>query len=232
MSANPLYCRLILLAAATALAACVTTNDVAFGRMDTSFPVSASSSYVDAAGRVVSRADYDVAGHELALHLVVEAPILEQTSVRLGLEPDLDAFVRDRGGDAITNLRVETTAIDPGGHGRFAGCLYLSIPTGLLGALVTGLGVISFVSPKTSGESSAGAFVLVGTGLVALSALATFVDLKLARPDSWTISVHGDVVKRKRKQAVPSALTTPTPTCAECVRFEDPMYAVEKPDLR
>lgn len=164
--------------------------------LETTYPVSASASYVDARGAVVTENHYRI----------VQSFTFEQTQslhvwrdgVTLRLEPDLDRIMKATPGDAVTRLTVRAT-FDPSGTStakslQFGG--WVLLPMG--GLLLSG-GAALGEYPKTQGAMAP----LVAAGAVAsVAAVACWV-VAVTRSNSWKTVVTGQVVKLQEPGAAP-----------------------------
>jgi hypothetical protein len=173
---------------ALACAGCTTSNTVVLSRLETNYPVSGSSQYIDAQGAFVTRSGYRVVKH-FEFTRDVEGPRHEETETRLRLEPELDALVARSSGSAVTSLAVNVDDYDNGSHDSAAGFKMWGLVLGVPGVGLLIAGAASS-SPGTKRACLASGGLLTGVG-----ALLYTLGLVSNTPSRWRMHVSGDVVQ-------------------------------------
>jgi hypothetical protein len=183
--------RLAMACAILSTTGCYTTTNVAtVVPLKTQYPVSASPSYVDQAGAVVGKEQYDVVS-TFRFHRTVEGPRHDETKAVLALEPDLDGWMRRTEADAITNLKVEAVEYDSGSHFGAAVLKGWGWVFTVGGAVGLGVGIAADLDrgPRTR--------VLVGSaGVLGLGVLCQVLGAVANTPSRWEFEVSGQMVKR------------------------------------
>jgi hypothetical protein len=192
-----LFGTLVLLLGASS---CYTTaNVVTVPRLETDYPVSASSHYVDADDTIVGGADYH-ALPPFSFEVAVSGARHETTQSVLRLEPQLDRIVANARGDAITDFRIEPIEYNNGSHELAAKLKLLGWQFGIAGA---GALSIAALGAAKSDHDMARTGLLIGGGVAGLSALSFVLSALANRPASWRFWVTGRVVKRTHAPLAP-----------------------------
>lgn len=174
---------------------CYTTHNVAtLSPLDTAYPVSASSQYVDRSGAVVDDEGYTVE-RPFEFEKTVSAPRHESTETALELRPELDRLLASSHGDAITNLKVQAVRYEAGSHVSAANWKILGWTCGLSGGALLAAGAATDRDTIRSPLLTTGA-VFAGVGVLSFvfAAVAT-------EPTSWHFKVSGLVVKSTTRAA-------------------------------
>jgi len=165
-----------------------TTHSVTLPQLQTRYPVSASASYLDGDEIVLRPKSALVKKFELKRTL--SAPIHDTTETTLSLGPELDRIVEERGGRAITNLRIEAVKYDPGAQRSAA--LLKNGGTGfaITGGICLGVGMLSEPDGGTRKV-----FVPTGAVFAGLGAFLWFLAITATtEPSKWHFRVTGEVV--------------------------------------
>jgi hypothetical protein len=172
------------------LAGCATAHRVSVTPIDTPFPVSASPSWVDARGEVVST-EASVELSTFAHALEVEAPAFQTTSTKLDLAPRLAGEVAEAHGEAVTELAIAAFPYRTEAYTNASGWAQL----GLGGLLLVGMAA-SFGSLATADGPRK---VFAGAGLLLMLAGTTACGAAVAMPEPvrWRFLVSGRVVRRR-----------------------------------
>jgi hypothetical protein len=175
-----------------AASGCTTTNVVTLSPLRTTYPVSASSAYVESDGTIVKETQYQVV-KPFKFTREVQGPRHQQTQSQLTLEPALDRIVAQAQGDAVTRVRIAADRYSSGSHTSSGVFKVMGWTFSLLGTAV--LGLAAGVQALGRSESTA---PIWGTGgaIVGVGALF-FVFGSLANdPSMWSLQVSGNVVQR------------------------------------
>lgn len=184
------------------LSGCYTTkNVVAVTPLETKYPVSASGEYVDASGNVVNAKQYGQV-KPFEFERTIQAPRHSTTETRLALEPELDRIVAQSGGDAITDLKIEGIAYEPGSHYTSALWKQWGWAFGVSGGV--------FLIAGAADEDLRGSFIPVGLVLGGIGALGFVFGAVANDPAEWKFKVSGQVVKQSGAPA-PSPAAAPAP---------------------
>jgi hypothetical protein len=177
------------------LAGCYTTTNVAtMAPLHTTYPVSASSQYIDQGGAIVTEQDYQVVQPFSFVSSVQAAPHSE-TLTALAFEPDLDRIMSAAQGDAITGMKVQVTNYDIGSHGSSAAWKILGWTIGLTGATFVALGAAAG-NDQYAGTNLGTNLVATGTVTAGIGVVSYLIGAALNRPARWQLEVSGKVVKR------------------------------------
>lgn len=207
--------RTLLMALALGSAGCYTTRlTVTLEPHERGYPVSASSRYVDRAGRIVDEEQYEMVD-TFEFERVYSAPRHEATSASMTLDPELTELMTKHHGDAVTNVRIVGHEHDPGSHSSAAIWKSSGWVLGVTGAgfFVTGL-TLDDAPPGT-------AFVRGGLLSAGLGALCFLFAEAADTPSEWRFRVTGQVVQRHRD---PEALP---PTSPSIPGLEEPSLPLE-----
>jgi hypothetical protein len=189
-------------AAVLGTAGCYTTTNVAtMGALKTNYPVSASGQYVDSNGAIVTENEYTVV-KPFEFDRPVEGARHEDTETDVVLKPELDRFVAESQGDAITDVKIYAADYDAGSHGSSAGWKVMGWTFGLTGAtfLVTGAAV---------GDDVGDTFMIVGGVFGAIGLGSYLIGTAANDPAVWKLHVTGNIVKRNAAAAPPAAPPAP-----------------------
>jgi hypothetical protein len=190
-----------LVAPLAAVASCyTTTNVVTLAPLQTAYPVSASSQYVDPDGSIVTENDYNVV-QPFSFHQAVEARPHNETVTALALEPDLDRIMSKAGGDAITAMTIQATDYQVGSHYPAAGLKLAGWTFGVAGLTIATLGV-------ALGEEEGTTVATVGVVTAGIGAISYLIGRSMKAPASWQLDVRGNIVKRTSSNR--ARLTTDT----------------------
>jgi hypothetical protein len=182
-----------------------TTDTVTLSPLHTKYPVSASPEYVAVSGEVVRRKDYDILS-TFDLHRTIPGATHETTTTSLELDSDVDRLVAASGGDAVTDMKIESVDYDRGSHRsaatwKLVGWTFAIASTPLfIGGLVA--------------DSSRDQTILVtsGAGVLALGALSYLMSFTTSEPPAWRFEVSGQTVRRKPPAPSPAP---PAPPASE-----------------
>lgn len=184
------YQSVVVVTLAAASTGCYrTSNTVTLEPLETKVPVSASGQYVDAQGKIVNEAQYEVVD-SFQFEQQVRAPRHDKTETKLDIDEEIDSIVAQAGGQAVTDLRIEATGYDSGSHEPAAmwkqmGWMFLGTGAGLF---VVG---VAANDPEVNDVMYPAAAVFAGLGGVSFA-----LSLTARKPTEWTFSVGGNVVTR------------------------------------
>jgi hypothetical protein len=185
-------CFLMLLAgfaAVLSLASCsTTTNAMRFEPMSIEIPVSASGSYLDVAGNVITPDKYEVIRH-LKFEKLVMGPINRQTHSTIDLSNDFRDAAAQYNASAIVNVTISALEFYQANE-KVVGWMKMFGPI----LLITGGG--GLIAGIVTGDSAPLTVGAVVAGLGGVTLIATIPLSKL--PTRWTIRVEGDAVKLLR----------------------------------
>jgi hypothetical protein len=174
-------------------------NTVPMDSLQTSFPVSASSKYLDANGNVIAPDQYQTV-RSFQIHRTVKVKSAAPVVAPLELEEELDGLVTAAGGEAITNMTLQAQAYKAEGHYGANGWQAL----GWLGILIGGptLGLSAMFDNgdhKHFNESGFYPWYGVGAGVLAMGlvSMAVASSRRAAQPNVWEIAIEGQIVRRK-----------------------------------
>lgn len=194
-------CSVTVALACSASSGCYTTaNTVTVPQLETTYPVSASSSYVNSQGTIVRKQEYR-ALPPFAFEKTVSAPRHAETKTVLRLEPELDRLIAASKGDAITDLRIEPIDYDFGSHDSAARVSHAgwTFAIGGAGALTIG----GLAAASSNGED-ARIGLTIGAVFAGASAACFVVAASLRQPATWRYWVTGRVVKETRSLPPPT----------------------------
>lgn len=188
----------LALAAALASVGCYSTSNVArMPPLETSYPVSASPSYVSVDGTIVDPSEYRVVD-SFGFERQVAGPRHADTDTTLHIEPDLDRIVHKGHGDAVTRLKVDVIDYDPGSHQVSAGLKQIGWMFTLSGAC--GLAVGGAIAANHDSHNASGALA-AGGAFAALGLTTVLVGSLLQSPSHWRLWFSGNVVRRNEPVA-------------------------------
>jgi hypothetical protein len=183
-----------------------TTNIATIRPLNTAYPVSASSSYVDDDGAIVDEQRYSVV-RSFVVEKNADAPRHSTAETPISLKPDFDRIVAETGADAITRVTIEPDEYDVGSHDSAAGAKNLMYPL-----LVFGLAIDAGALIKLGNDPHEGRW----QGLLVFGAIVTGIGALLwgssaldSEPARWHFKIRGDAVK---VQATPSPPVGPEST--------------------
>lgn len=171
---------------------CTTTNVVTLSPLRTSYPVSASPAYIEGDGTIVKETQYQVV-KPFKFTREVKGPRHDQTETQLNIEPDLDRFVAQAQGNAVTRLRVAATQYSSGSHLSSGALKHMGWGFSLGGTMLLGLGIGIEVDGSLKNTP-----VIWGAGgaLVGIGALCFVFGALANDPSVWRLQVSGNVVRR------------------------------------
>ena len=176
-----------------AVSACHTTNNiVTMKALETRFPVSASSAYIDGDGATVTADDYAVA-RTFTFERTVEGARHEDTETALRLEGDLNRLVASTHGDAIVGLRVAATSYETGSQSAAA----IAKDVGWCAVSAGSPLVLVGIPTAASGKEHSGELLAVGSGMVGVGLIAFLIGALARHPTVWHLQVSGAVIQRK-----------------------------------
>ncbi len=171
-----------------------TTNAVSMAALHTSYPVSASSQYLENDGTIVTKSDYRVV-KSFDFTRSVEGKRHDKTETKLDLEPNLDLLVAGAHGSAVTHLKIEATDYHLGSHRSAARRKLWGWSFGTFGA--TSLVIGAVISPGENQHSPVKPLFLgMGGVSAALGVLSFVLGAVDDEPTAWRLRVSGSVVKR------------------------------------
>jgi hypothetical protein len=176
---------------------CGTTNTVVLTPLETKYPVSASKQYVDTGGNVVREGDYEVVG-SFELHKTIEGPLSDDTETPLDFENDLDGYVAEYKGDAVTRVKIIGTDYDLGSMETNANLKFFGWMIGLTGAAFALTGAL------IPDDAPPNEMLISGTALFGVGLATYFMSYAFNDPTSWKVHVSGDVVRLKSVQSTPA----------------------------
>ncbi len=188
----------LALAAALLSVGCYSTSNVArMPPLETSYPVSASPSYVSVDGSIVDPSEYRVVD-SFGFERQVAGPRHTHTDTTLHIEPDLDRIVQKAHGDAVTRLKVDVIDYDLGSHQVSAGLKQIGWMFSLSGAC--GLALGGAMAANHDSHDANGALA-VGGAFAALGLTTVLVGSLLDNPSRWRLWFSGNVVQRNEPAA-------------------------------
>jgi len=206
MDAGWLHAGLAVLAIGAVGCSYTTTNVVTMRALETQYPVSASSAYIDARGDTV---DNYVVLNAFKFDHSVEAARHSKSESPIGLEPKLNEIVGKVNGDAITNLQITPIDYTSGSHASAARAKewgWFLMTTGILlaGTWVTYAIVDQDTRGLTAAAGSSSPFLLSG-------GIGLAIGMSDKDPSVWHFMVWGNVVKDARAavRAAPGAPGAP-----------------------
>jgi len=188
----------LVLAAALTSVGCYSTSNVArMPPLETSYPVSASPSYVSVDGTIVDPSEYRVVD-SFGFERQVAGPRHTDSDTTLHLEPDLDRIVHKAHGDAVTQLKVDVIDYDPGSHQVSAGLKQIGWMFSLSGAC--GLALGGAMAANHDSDNATGALA-AGGAFAALGLTTVLIGSLLSSPAHWRLWFSGHVVQRNEPAA-------------------------------
>lgn len=188
------------------------TNEVFIDPLQSRFPASASSMYLDGTGRVVAPGQYSTV-KTFQLARTVDTPAHAAATLPLELEAELDRLVATSGGDAVTNVTVQAVSYDPEGHYSTNRWKVLGWMGTILGGSTVGLtALFDSVDNRAFNEPKALPWYGIGVGTIALGITSFIVasDRKASVRNHWHFNIEGQVVKRNPEARIaPTAPATP-----------------------
>lgn len=174
---------------------CLTTRtitDVVVNPVQTSYPVSASPSFVDGQGTIVNPDGYTMI---TSFHLdkVVMGEVNRPTTHELTLAAEVGRMIASSQGDAATNVVIRGVSYDSGGH--------TSVPLWkFIGWFSLGIGgPISLMAAETELKSGSPSPIWLGSTALAAFGVFSFIYAYYQgshNPPRWNIVVDGQIVKR------------------------------------
>lgn len=172
-----------------------TSNVVTMAPLKTDFPVSASGQYVDGSGDIVEESEYEDLA-PFTIERTYEVPRHSEGHTTLELEPELQRIVRQAGGDAITDLKIEAVEYDSGSHGSAAGWKIFGWSMSITGGLLLGTGA-------ALGGDAGDILYPIGGVTLGIGVASFLLSLTTNDPAKWQMQVTGQVVRRKGASAAP-----------------------------
>jgi hypothetical protein len=145
-------------------------------------------------GKVLSAADYQ-GGQSFSFTKTVKNPIRNKSDLVIKLGDDLERVKREKGGNAIVNLRFQVMDVDTGAVGWIAVERSLGVDALLLGLTVVGYSG-DFNKYDAQSQSSLKSFLLVTGGGGAALLAGSFLHEAVGTVN-YTYQVDGEVVTLK-----------------------------------
>lgn len=165
-----------------------TRNIVHLSPLETSYPVSASSQYLDASGAIATPENYEVLSN-FQFERTIEVSRHSQSEAQLKIESEVDQYVKQAGGDAVTHLKVVATDYHGGAHYSAASWKMMGWSFGLMGAPLLIIGAASNDSTLKS------VFIPMGAAFMGVGAVSYALSFAANKPSQWKFQISGTVVR-------------------------------------
>ncbi len=167
-----------------------TQNRVTLAPLETKRPVSASSAYVDADGRVVSKDQYTLI-RPFTFERAVTGERHSETVTALDVEREIDQLLGETHADAATQVTVTAVDYDSGSHTSAANWKWAGWLFEANAAVLFAYGVTADTHDQRVVCYGAGGVV---AGIGVLSYLVSFLQ---DDPSTWRFRVEGQLVEKR-----------------------------------